>query len=129
MGTTTHEIKRSRGLHLGAITSGMLARLTIEDAFVACMDRSSQAEVGFMLSSHQLLFSAWSDNLFSFAPTVDNAAEIMAAVERALWSEHRLFVKPDSREMITASHVTFDSSDFRDSRGCCWKVKPSVRIL
>eukprot|EP00959_Pyramimonas_sp_CCMP1952_P005285 111242-Pyramimonas_sp.AAC.1 len=121
MGTTTQEIRRSRGLHMGALTAGMLARLTIEDAFVACMDRLSQAEVGFMLGSHQLLFSAWSDNLFSFAPTVGKAAEIMTAVEKALWSKHRLFVKPDSREMVTASHVTFESYDFRDSRGCRWK--------
>eukprot|EP00959_Pyramimonas_sp_CCMP1952_P025529 535573-Pyramimonas_sp.AAC.1 len=89
---------------MGAITAGMLARLTIEDASVACMDRLSQADLGFMLGSHQLLFSAWSDNLFSFAPTVANAAEIMVAVEEALWSEHRLCVKQDSREMITASH-------------------------
>ena len=53
----------------------------------------------------------------------------MAAVETALWKEQRLFVKLDSREMITASHVTFESFDIQDNRGSRWKVQPAVRIL
>ncbi|CAK0806119.1 unnamed protein product [Prorocentrum cordatum] len=63
------------------------------------------------------IFSGWSDNLFSFAPTVDKEAYIMAAVEKVLWNEHRLLVAPDSREMITANRVTFESYVFQDPFG------------
>ena len=64
----TRPLERSRSVLTGAASSGMLARICVEDSFSAAV--TEMEPHGFEIdSSHSLIGMAWSDNLFTFSHT------------------------------------------------------------
>ena len=128
MSGMTEPILRTRALRTGALTAGMLARVTVEDAILWCFEKWARRDVGIALASGRLAIMSWSDNLFTFATTVARAVRMQHDLESALETLHHLSIKPSSREVVKAATVPYDASEIRDRFGRTWNLLPGCRI-
>ena len=103
--------------------------MTVEDAIAACWEKWARAEKGILMDSFRLSVMSWSDNIFTFARSAVDAAEMMGDLEEQLGKLHGLQIKGDSREIIKAACVSYSSYTFRDGGGKLWCVKPVCRVL
>ena len=129
MSGMTAPIARTRALHTGALTAGMLARVTVEDAILWCFERWSQRDVGIALASGRLAIMSWSDNLFTFSTTIARAVHMQRDLEKALETLHHLAIKPSSREVMHAAAVPYEAREITDRWGTSWQLLPDCRIL
>ena len=123
----TRVLERTRGVLTGAASSGMLARLAIEDTFLAAMPQMEP--LAFDIDeSRMLLGMSWSDNLFTFAESRQKACQMMGIWASYLWSMCGLLLKDDSQEIVQASSKTYREPVFEEG-GVSWKVLPCLTTL
>jgi len=116
--STTPCLARSRGVLTGASSSGLLARISVEDAFLAALPELQP--LGFRLdASRTIVAMSWSDNLFTFSHDVQTACNMMAIWSGYLTRLCGLRLKPESHEVISASHRLYRDHDFVQS-GTTW---------
>ena len=124
---TTRVLERSRSVLTGAASSGMLARLCIEDTYTAAL--SEMEPLGFDVDeSQKLVAMSWSDNLFTFAGTAANAIAMMTIWTAHLWGMCGLRLKPGSHEVVKASTRTYGHEEF-DVGGVVWKLVSTMISL
>ena len=120
-------LERSKGVLTGAASSGMLARVCIEDTFLAALPEMTTR--GFELDGdRKLVGMSWSDNVFTFASTVEDACMMMDMW--AFYLEHMcgLRLKATSHEVIASSCSLYAPSSFLRG-GVVWKKLPSIISL
>jgi hypothetical protein len=124
---STRTLERTRSVLTGSPSAGMLARISVEDTFLAA--ETEMEPYGFKVDdTHRLVAMSWSDNLFTFSDTMSNACEMMS-----IWSHHfnvlcGLTLKPGSHETIQSSTRRYEHTQFLSS-GVAWKAVSSMLSL
>ena len=116
----TRNLERSRSVLTGSPSAGMLARLCVEDTYMAALTEmeSSSFEVH---ESYRLAAMSWSDNLFTFADTAERACTMMMVWAHYLWCMCGLRLKAGSYEVIRSSTRLYEQRDLQ-IRGATWKL-------
>ena len=108
---TTQRLARTRGVLTGASSSGLLAKICLEDSFLAALPEMKP--MGFELEpSCVLVGMSWSDNVFTFSSEVDKACRMMYIWGGYLTRLCGLRFKPGSYEVISASHRAYVDAEF-----------------
>lgn len=126
-GAKTRILERSCGVLTGAKSAGLVARLSVEDSFVAALPQI--IPLGFQISrDYTLVGMAWSDNLFSFAATIANACKILAIWAAILFDLCGLYIKDGSCSVIKACPRLYEDYSF-DMLGFKWQCCATMRLL
>ena len=112
-------LERSRSVLTGAPSSGLLARVCIEDSYFAVLPELES--VGFKMDeTTSICGMSWSDNLYTFASNAKDACWMMERWSFYLSSLCGLRLKKDSHEVVTASTRKYDDHSFQRA-GVTWK--------
>ena len=123
----TRPLIRSRGVLRGSSSAGNLARIVQEDALIAC--RASWQPRAFDVGDgYRLAVMAWSDNLYAFGQTVEDAISILSDWADAMYACAGYEIKPDSLEVTVSSTNRFREK-YMISRGRAWKLRNHLTCL
>ena len=81
-----------------------------------------------MISGSRLVAMAWSDNLFAFARTVDEAIELQNDLQEALARLQHLTIRPNSREVVKAASAKYPEETLQDNKRQVWQFKPETEF-
>ena len=123
----TRPLRRSRGVLTGSSSAGNLARVLQEDTLLAC--RSSWQNRAFDVGGgYRLAVMAWSDNLYAFGRSLEDAVSILSDWADALYACAGYEIKPDSLEATTSSTKRSPERTFF-WQGRAWKVRDHLTCL
>ena len=126
-GSSTRVLERSRGVLTGAASSGMLARICIEDSCTAALPEILGH--GFEVEgSHTLVGMSWSDNLFTFSSSITQACTMMAIWASYLYNLCGLVLKSGSHEIIHSSPRLY-ANELLEQDGVVWKSASTIVCL
>ena len=119
---------RSRSALTGCSSSGLLARVIVEDSFEAALPLFNDV---FVVNDHLTLLPAmsWSDNLLVFASTVESAVSNFEAWETILKDIFNMFIKHDSRVVVPSRTKSLGSKAFVSGAGRTWEFVDCVTCL
>lgn len=125
--TSTRQIARTRGVLTGASTAGKLSRVVQEDTFLECEE--AWEPYAFRISEEKRLSAmSWSDNLFAFGSSRDNAIKILNIWEQRLHEVGQYCIKDDSRTVICANTRKHEQSAVVVD-GVKWNSSSVMKVL